>query len=98
MPISLECPVCLVRIKAPTKLAGQTLACPLCKTPVRIPSLHPIAEPEDSLRIRAMAEQLDVLEEVDPASEPLDVLEEVEEEVDSLEEVEKPGPRVIEKP
>lgn len=37
MPISIECPSCGLRIKAPDKAAGRKAACPKCKGPVSIP-------------------------------------------------------------
>lgn len=39
MPISLACPACAARLKAPDGSAGRTLGCPKCRGAVVVPSV-----------------------------------------------------------
>ena len=38
MPISVACPVCAARIKAPDLAAGRRVKCPKCGEPLAVPS------------------------------------------------------------
>lgn len=51
MPITVSCPSCASKLKAPDHLAGRTLACPRCKTPVAVPSsAHPGPAPRQAIK------------------------------------------------
>lgn len=39
MPISIACPACSAKIKAPDQAAGRMVKCPRCGLPIQIPSL-----------------------------------------------------------
>src|SRR4051794_19472270 len=43
MPISLTCPACGARLKAPDHAAGRTLRCPKCQGAVAVPVAGPAA-------------------------------------------------------
>jgi hypothetical protein len=43
MPVSLSCPACGARLKAPDNAAGRTFRCPKCQGPVVVPASGPTA-------------------------------------------------------
>jgi hypothetical protein len=104
MPISVACPVCEVRLKAPDAAAGQTLTCPSCKAPVDVPrpkapptavgkttELPPPAPAEEEV-----FEDFEIVEDApleELPGEEDEALEEVEEPLDELEEVSPPRRR-----
>jgi hypothetical protein len=100
MPISMPCPGCGAKLKAPDAAAGRTLTCPSCKTPVLLPG-EPLPPPPrrsaapttvQKPNRPTLARQAPPPEDDIPGLKPLDdldVLEEVPEEegVEALEEV-----------
>jgi len=58
VPISVQCPACLLRIKAPDHLAGKSAACPKCKASiiVPIPTADPVPVPLVEGEVVAAAE------------------------------------------
>src|SRR5262249_54449201 len=99
MPISMPCPRCGAKLKAPDAAAGRTLTCPSCKTPVLLPG-EPLPPPPPRSAApttvqkpnRPTVTQQAPPEDDIPGLKPLDdldVLEEVPEEegVEALEEV-----------
>jgi hypothetical protein len=61
MPITLPCPGCSAKLKAPDAAAGRTLTCPGCKTPVLIPgeppdpNLPPLPRPAANTAVQSPA-------------------------------------------
>ncbi len=45
MPISVTCPSCGSKIKAPDGLAGRRANCPKCKAPINVPAANGSQEP-----------------------------------------------------
>jgi tRNA_anti-like len=41
MPVTVFCPSCGVKLKAPDNTAGRKLACPKCRTPITVPATSP---------------------------------------------------------
>lgn len=46
-PLSFLCPQCQKKLRAPSKLAGQRLACPQCKNTIVVPGAPPKVSDED---------------------------------------------------
>lgn len=46
-PLSFVCPQCQKKLRAPSKLAGQRLACPQCKNTILVPGSSPKSSDDD---------------------------------------------------
>ena len=53
MPVTVTCPSCGARLKAPDNAAGKKLACSQCRGPIAVPAAGQIAESPPS---RTLAE------------------------------------------
>jgi hypothetical protein len=55
MPISVQCPACKAKLKAPEQALGQTLKCPACKAPVKLAARPPGGVPDKKPQAKAPA-------------------------------------------
>jgi hypothetical protein len=44
MPLSISCPGCAARLKAPDAAAGRTVRCPRCQAAISVPAAGPAAD------------------------------------------------------
>jgi uncharacterized protein len=94
MPITVPCPTCKAKLKAPEGLLGKTVKCPGCKTPVLIratvgataPAPAPArATPTPPAPQQApVLDQLEEVDDVDEVEEVAEVAEVAEAEVDDV--------------
>ncbi len=65
MPISLSCPTCGKRLKAPDEAAGKTVTCPKCSCRMTLPTSEPVPRSRTVVRPVVPEER-----EYEPADEP----------------------------
>lgn len=76
MPITLVCPACKAKLKAPDNLIGKAVKCPNCAKPVLVKAAAPAPAPAPAAPKKPAPKPAPIIEE-----EPLDEMDPVEDEV-----------------